>query len=199
MPFHPRECIVDFLPTLFGSGSQLVIQIASMLPQLLQEIIDAFIAILQNPQQIADLVVVLIQAFANIITVMVKNIAPLMKALIPALVSILESVFWALPDIFKNIMASIGDAMAGIAKEVLNGIIWVMNKGIEGLNALDFLHLIPDIPSIPYLANGTNAAMKGLAVVGEAGPELVRFNGGEQVINNANTQKLVQKLMSRSA
>ena len=29
----------------------------------------------------------------------------------------------------------------------------------------------------------------GLSLVGEAGPELVRFRGGEQVLNARNTQK----------
>ena len=38
-------------------------------------------------------------------------------------------------------------------------------------------------------ATGTNSASRGLAVVGEAGPELVNFRGGEQVLNNRNTQK----------
>ena len=37
---------------------------------------------------------------------------------------------------------------------------------------------------IPGFATGTNNAPRGLAVVGERGPELVRFNGGEQVIPN---------------
>ena len=40
-----------------------------------------------------------------------------------------------------------------------------------------------------WFATGTQSATKGLAVVGEAGPELVRFNGGEQVLNTKNTQK----------
>ena len=38
-------------------------------------------------------------------------------------------------------------------------------------------------------ATGTNSASRGLAVVGEAGPELVNFRGGEQVLNAHNTQK----------
>ncbi|WP_080900360.1 tape measure protein [Brucella anthropi] len=37
---------------------------------------------------------------------------------------------------------------------------------------------------IPGFAKGTNSAPRGLAVVGENGPELVRFSGGEQVIPN---------------
>jgi len=36
--------------------------------------------------------------------------------------------------------------------------------------------------AIPFFASGTSSAPPGLAVVGEKGPELVRFRGGEQVI-----------------
>ena len=45
--------------------------------------------------------------------------------------------------------------------------------------------------SVFAYADGTNNASRGIALVGEAGPELVKFNGGEQVLNNRNTQKLI--------
>lgn len=38
-------------------------------------------------------------------------------------------------------------------------------------------------------ATGTNNASSGLHLVGEAGPELVRFRGGEQVLNAGNTRQ----------
>lgn len=38
-------------------------------------------------------------------------------------------------------------------------------------------------------ATGTNNATSGLHLVGEAGPELVRFRGGEQVLNAGNTRQ----------
>jgi phage-related tail protein len=41
-------------------------------------------------------------------------------------------------------------------------------------------------------ATGTNNATSGIHLVGEAGPELVRFRGGEQVLNTANTQKALE-------
>lgn len=44
---------------------------------------------------------------------------------------------------------------------------------------------------LKFWADGTNNAPAGLAVVGEAGPELVRFRGGEQVLNARNTQKVL--------
>lgn len=37
---------------------------------------------------------------------------------------------------------------------------------------------------LPGFAMGTSSAPAGLALVGESGPELVRFRGGEQVIPN---------------
>lgn len=38
-------------------------------------------------------------------------------------------------------------------------------------------------------ATGTDNARRGLALVGESGPELVRFRGGEKVLNNKATNK----------
>lgn len=46
-------------------------------------------------------------------------------------------------------------------------------------------------------ANGTNFAPRGLSLVGEAGPELINFRGGEQVLNNRNTQNAIKDLGSK--
>ena len=43
-------------------------------------------------------------------------------------------------------------------------------------------------------ANGSQNVPKGLSIVGEAGPELVKFNGGEQVLNNRNTNKALENM-----
>jgi hypothetical protein len=40
-------------------------------------------------------------------------------------------------------------------------------------------------------ATGTNSAIKGLHIVGEAGPELVQFRGGERVYNNRDTMGMI--------
>ena len=47
-------------------------------------------------------------------------------------------------------------------------------------------------------AKGVQAAPSGLAMVGEAGPELVRFRGGEQVLNSRNTQKALNGMSGKS-
>jgi hypothetical protein len=40
-------------------------------------------------------------------------------------------------------------------------------------------------------ASGTTSALSGLHIVGERGPELVRFNGGERVYNNRDTMGMI--------
>ena len=47
--------------------------------------------------------------------------------------------------------------------------------------------------SVPMYASGTNNAAPGLALVGEEGPELVYFDGGEKVLNAAQTAALQAK------
>ena len=54
------------------------------------------------------------------------------------------------------------------------------------------------IPSIPGHAAGTKSADPGLAVVGENGPELVAFRGGEQVINAQETAALLSAAAART-
>jgi hypothetical protein len=44
---------------------------------------------------------------------------------------------------------------------------------------------------VPGFANGTGSAPRGLALVGERGPELVRFSGGERVYTNAQTRGMM--------
>jgi hypothetical protein len=53
-------------------------------------------------------------------------------------------------------------------------------------------------PIMPWnwFADGTENASRGLAIVGEAGPELVKFRGGEQVLNSHNTQKALENMGS---
>ena len=48
-------------------------------------------------------------------------------------------------------------------------------------------------PSLPGYAAGTQSAQAGFAVVGEQGPELVYFHGGEQVMTAAETAALRER------
>ena len=72
--------------------------------------------------------------------------------------------------------------------EIRRDLSWVFNEANETVASLDN---ILDRTFGGY-ANGTNNALSGLHLVGEAGPELVRFRGGEQVLNANNTQKALE-------
>ena len=72
--------------------------------------------------------------------------------------------------------------------EIRRDLSWVFNEANKTVSSLDN---ILDKTFGGY-AIGTNNAMGGLHLVGEAGPELVRFRGGEQVLNSHNTQKALE-------
>lgn len=46
---------------------------------------------------------------------------------------------------------------------------------------------------LPGFASGTKSAPKGMALVGEEGPELVYFNGGETVVPADETQRIAEQ------
>lgn len=52
----------------------------------------------------------------------------------------------------------------------------------------------PDVPFVNGFAKGTQAAPPGYAWVGEAGPELVNFRGGEQVLTAAASRNLASTM-----
>ena len=82
---------------------------------------------------------------------------------------------------------TLGNALKGLASRLLNsgldslfsggGLLGGLFGGGLGTN------YFPPAP-LPMYAKGTNSAQSGVALVGEKGPELVRFKGGEQVVPN---------------
>ncbi len=96
----------------------------------------------------------------------------------------------------KSVFSNIFGALVGIAKAPINGIIRLLNGAINAINRLigGFNKLgfdmpkwlgggswhpnIPKIPNIAYLAKG-GTLLKGNAIVGEAGPELLSMVNGK--------------------
>lgn len=119
-------------------------------------------------------------------------------------------------DIIGGLIRGIGEMVGSISrafddvwgsvessgKQVLDGIIAVINMAIDGINSLIHgfndatnglsdlwtwagvpgIPKVPDIPHIPYLASGGIVTRPTIALVGEAGPEAVvplnRYNNG---------------------
>jgi phage-related minor tail protein len=87
----------------------------------------------------------------------------------------------------KGFFSGMWDGIKNGLKSALNGAISLINGAIGGINELIRGAnkvpgvSIPTIPNIPYLADGGNITGSGWAMVGEAGPELLRMPRGAQV------------------
>lgn len=71
--------------------------------------------------------------------------------------------------------------------EIRRDLSWVFEKANATVANIDSLLQ----GTFSGYASGTDNATAGLHLVGEAGPELVRFRGGEQVMNARDTQNLI--------
>ncbi|NGM81285.1 hypothetical protein G5B47_02535 [Paenibacillus sp. 7124] len=109
-------------------------------------------------------------------------------------------------DAFNSIKEKISGAFTGAlatVKEKVNNMIGIVNGLINKINGISFKTpdwlpgeqkiWSPNIPTIPQFAKGTSYAPAGMALVGERGPELVNFRGGEKVTTASKTKQIMQK------
>jgi len=103
-------------------------------------------------------------------------------------------------ETLQSEIASIGEAIAkGIQEgftetslhEIRRDLSWTFDQANRTLENID--SVLGQVFGGGY-ATGTNNAMRGLHLVGEAGPELVNFRGGEQVMNARNTQAALESV-----
>ena len=80
------------------------------------------------------------------------------------------------------------DGMSGVLKAPLNAVIKLINKAVGGINSLidgankiPFVN-IPHITEIPLLAKGGTVGNGGMAIVGEAGAELLTVRSGRATV-----------------
>ena len=190
--------LIQAIPTILDTMNVLAEKIAEELPNIIQKIIDFFIAILQEPDKIAKFVVTLVKGFVEIFNVLLRNIGPLLEALIPALGKLMLELIKALPDILLSLGEALWEAIKGIGKFIVNLLIDAINLLLDGISSAWTWTGLDGLPHIPKLKTGTEQAQKGVALVGEAGPELVHFNGGEQILNAKNTQKAIREGVTQS-
>ena len=94
-------------------------------------------------------------------------------------------------DIFKPVV-EIGNTIGGFIEEASSGNGYGNNSTGSTAGDLAVDLLVPGGFLRHFFANGSNSTPSGLALVGEQGPEIVKFNGGEQVLNTRNTQKALE-------
>lgn len=199
------------LPKIIKAITKLIITIVQVIGKIFEnkEFVESII------QAIIDIVKIILDNLPKLIGSLVDAIISIIKALIPYLPKLLQilinAIFDAIPSIMGSLIEGFGKIFKEIFSAIFNGDFWkdvfggfgdffngeaqgtitgskgwdtVLGVATGGISELGkWLH---------WWANGTQNAPAGLSVVGEAGPELVKFRGGEQVINNRNTQKLLQ-------
>lgn len=153
-----------------------------------------------------------------------QGIANAVNTILEPLYHLIANIFGSIGSTISNSLNSaftglnnILNASANIISTIINSLVTLISKANEAVSALNPLsggssgggggsNIFND-PSNPVnwvdplgirhvfgFASGSNAVPKGLAMVGEAGPELVNFRGGEQVLNNRNTNKALAEM-----
>lgn len=177
--------IMDNLPRIIGSIVQLIVNIIVALAPRLPEIIMALV------NGLADAIP---KCIGQIVSGLAKGIGQIFKGLF-------ERIFtW---DFWVDALKTLGEVLTQIVADVFSGGLASLSGGAGSVtgNTAGDIGLGLATGGVSYLghlfgwwAKGTNNAPAGLSIVGEAGPELVRFRGGEQVLNNRNTNKALAEM-----
>ena len=187
--------------------------IEGLIPAIVELIVNAIPKIITfsliklpsyTPQIVAGVIRGLIKGFSNV------NWGEVVTEIFSGFFEALANVFGIhFSDAFKEGF----NGVLGVLSEVLNKI----NECVQAMNPLSALSggggstvtgsTAGDVAlgiatggistlghKLGWWANGSNAVPKGLSIVGEAGPELVNFRGGEQVLNNRNTNKALAEI-----
>ena len=131
-----------------------------------------------------------VETAVNIITTVISGVVGVIGGVITILTGIITGDWAAVWQGAVEIFDSIFGAITGICDNVLAGIKGAINAVIGGINSISVT--VPDwvpgvggqsyTPNIPYLAHGTDNFPGGLAVIHDAGPEIVDLPQGTRVI-----------------
>lgn len=139
----------------------------------------------------------------KLITAAIRTQVAIWKPIINAVKTVVVGIWHVIYAVAKAVWDKIGGVVRGvwggivatvkgginIIIDALNGLIGGLNSAIRGFNHLPGAD-IPEIPNIPRLARGGYA--RGLAIVGENGPELASFRGGgARVYSNADSRRML--------
>ena len=187
--------VLDFIPSFFENAGEIISTIVEELPSIITGMINGLVDFLENlsAEDIAKIIQSIITMVGDIASAIIKSIGKIVAELIPALIRLIIELIKSIPDILKGLVTgafegitdigkSIGSALKDLGGDVLGGV-KSAGKAVGGF--------VKDLFTGKLFASGTDNAPKGLAIVGEAGPELVNFRGGEQVLSNSNTKKVL--------
>lgn len=201
----------DFVNSIVESIERSIDAIIEMIPRILGGIIKLIVNIISALiPHLPEIIMYTVQAIGEALPSMAGQIA---GSLVKGISQIFQKIFTV--EFWGDVLQSFGTSIGEILKSAFLGFDFGGMLGLGGGSSgggssgggggglpgsepgtswddpydwFDPLHLLPGH------ANGSNGVAKGLALVGEAGPELVKFNGGEQVLNAHNTQKALSNM-----
>lgn len=198
------------LPKLISAVLKVIVAIIDAIAKAFED--ESFVKSIV--ESIEDVIKEIIKILPDLLSSIVNLIVNIITALVPELpgliIRVVNEIAKAIPNIASQLASSLFDGILKIFKQIFTGDFWSQafsdigegfsgafsdgdgyGKNSTGSTAGDLAVdlLVPGGFLRHFFATGTNSASRGLALVGEAGPELVNFRGGEQVLNARNTQK----------
>ncbi len=113
-----------------------------------------------------------------------SNVSSQINAVLGVVSGVLATIKSTWSTVWNGFVGVVDGIWAGIQASIksgINGFISLINTAIHGVNKISGLVGIPAIPDIPKLALGGNVVGGGLAIVGDAGPELLNLPTGAKV------------------
>ena len=179
------EIIVNALPKII---SFVLIKLPSYTPQIVVGVISGLIKGFSNVnwgEVVAEMFAGFFEALANVFGI---HFSDAFKSGFQGVLGILSEVLNKINECVQAMNplsalsggGSAGEKALDVGLGVLTGGAWNVGKKIGQW--------------FGWWANGTNNVPKGLSIVGEAGPELIDFRGGERILNNRNTNKALAEM-----
>lgn len=202
--------LMKIIPKLAKYLPKLIKQILKALPKIIKSVVEELTRLLPVIVQalvemIPEITAAIIECLPEIVSAILEVIPMLIVEIVkvlPELGKVLLNVFaqlgtWII-DGLKVAFESVGEFFRGVINwfaEIGQKIADALTAPIRGIQSAFgaagnfFGDVFGGIKNFFGFETGTLQAPRGLALVGEAGPELVNFKGGEQVLNARNTQK----------
>ena len=192
--------LVDWLKTAFTNIGNALSSLWTSIKGIVDKIIDIFMTWINYIQSVFQAawtavftaVTGVFQSFFNSFKAIFENV----KGIFTGIIDFIKNVFsgnwkgaWeSIVSVFGNVFGMLGN----IVKAPVNAVISVINGALGGINklAIDIPDWVPlvggkrlgfNIPKIPMLATG-GQLLSGMAIVAEAGPELIQQQGGRTVV-----------------
>lgn len=179
--------VADFLIDILAIALQGVVDVWNTWKPLIQVIFKVIMWLWDNAlKPFVDFIVKFMCGSIKDFGITVKEVLDAVKRIFSGIIDFITGVFtgnWSRAwQGVVNIFGGIMDGLGAVIKAPLNGVIWLINQAIQGLNKIKVPDWVPswlgggkgiNIPQIPYLARGGIIDSPTLAMVGEAGKEAV--------------------------